>query len=64
VAILQVQKAWREIKGLSHWWLLDPQTQAWLKSHLHPVFGFPSLVRFSWSTAATLIEKNGAAVEW
>ncbi len=26
----------------------DKDTVSWLKRHLHPVFGFPSLVRFSW----------------
>ncbi|GFQ06877.1 ribonuclease h2 subunit a [Phtheirospermum japonicum] len=29
----------------------DPQTKAWLKDHQHPVFGFPTLVRFSWEHA-------------
>uniref|UniRef100_A0A2N9FVN3 Ribonuclease n=1 Tax=Fagus sylvatica TaxID=28930 RepID=A0A2N9FVN3_FAGSY len=28
----------------------DPETKAWLKQHKHSVFGFPSLVRFSWGT--------------
>jgi hypothetical protein len=29
----------------------DPVTQAWLAAHCDPVFGFPSVVRFSWETA-------------
>ena len=29
---------------------IDPETKAWLKQHKHSVFGFPSLVRFSWGT--------------
>ncbi|KAL4182653.1 hypothetical protein AMTRI_Chr11g151250 [Amborella trichopoda] len=28
----------------------DPATKAWLDHHKHMVFGFPSLVRFSWAT--------------
>ncbi|KAG8390793.1 hypothetical protein BUALT_Bualt01G0120500 [Buddleja alternifolia] len=28
----------------------DPQTKAWLDDHKHSVFGFPTLVRFSWGT--------------
>ncbi|KAK1288109.1 Ribonuclease H2 subunit A [Acorus calamus] len=28
----------------------DPETKAWLANHKHPLFGFPSLVRFSWGT--------------
>lgn len=28
----------------------DPETKAWLYDHKHPVFGFPTLVRFSWGT--------------
>jgi ribonuclease H2 subunit A len=33
--------------------------QAWLRSHLDPVFGFPRLVRFSWQTVTTLLLENG-----
>ena len=28
----------------------DATTVAWLKANLHPVLGFPVLVRFSWET--------------
>ncbi|KAI4352903.1 hypothetical protein L6164_007110 [Bauhinia variegata] len=28
----------------------DPQTKSWLEHHKHNVFGFPTLVRFSWGT--------------
>ncbi|XP_058107273.1 ribonuclease H2 subunit A isoform X2 [Magnolia sinica] len=28
----------------------DPETKAWLDHHKHSVFGFPTLVRFSWGT--------------
>ncbi|KAA8497930.1 Ribonuclease H2 subunit A [Porphyridium purpureum] len=43
----------------------DPSTKAWLRAHLHPVFGFPNLVRFSWSTIPSLLESEGAvSVSW
>ncbi|GAA0168077.1 endoribonuclease [Lithospermum erythrorhizon] len=28
----------------------DPVTKAWMENHKHEVFGFPSVVRFSWGT--------------
>eukprot|EP00884_Botryococcus_braunii_P006458 jgi/Botrbrau1/15813/Bobra.40_1s0002.1 len=42
----------------------DPETVAWLKQHLDPVFGFPSLVRFSWQTCTRLLDDKGAKVKW
>ncbi|CAA6667594.1 unnamed protein product [Spirodela intermedia] len=41
----------------------DPETKAWLEHHKHPVFGFPSLVRFSWGTCAPFF-KEGVEVVW
>ncbi|KAL3652007.1 hypothetical protein CASFOL_001688 [Castilleja foliolosa] len=41
----------------------DPQTKAWLKDHQHPVFGFPTLVRFSWGTC-TAYYKDFVEVVW
>ncbi|KAK5649928.1 hypothetical protein RI129_000957 [Pyrocoelia pectoralis] len=32
--------------------------------YLNPVFGFPQLVRFSWSTASNALENDGYGVEW
>lgn len=43
---------------------LDPKTKAWLLKYLDPVFGYPQFVRFSWSTAQTLMESKSAAVHW
>lgn len=34
----------------------DPGTQRFLAAHLDPVFGYPSIVRFSWQTAKKIIE--------
>ncbi|OIV90956.1 hypothetical protein TanjilG_16916 [Lupinus angustifolius] len=41
----------------------DPQTKSWLKDHSHSIFGFPSLVRFSWGTCTTYF-RDGAEVLW
>lgn len=42
----------------------DPNTVKWLKNNFHPLFGFPSLIRFSWSTADKIIEDLGIKVKW
>ncbi|GFP80956.1 ribonuclease h2 subunit a, partial [Phtheirospermum japonicum] len=41
----------------------DPQTKAWLKDHQHPVFGFPTRVRFSWGTC-TAYYKDFVELLW
>ncbi|KAI3677541.1 hypothetical protein L6452_36806 [Arctium lappa] len=41
----------------------DPGTKAWLKHHKQLVFGFPSLVRFSWGTCNSYF-KDGVQVLW
>ncbi|GJS60702.1 ribonuclease H2 subunit A [Tanacetum coccineum] len=40
-----------------------PNTIAWLDHHKHSVFGFPSLVRFSWGTCNSYF-KGGVEVLW
>ena len=40
----------------------DADTKAWLVSNLNPVFGFPSVVRFSWATTKRLLEGEAEAV--
>lgn len=35
----------------------DPETKAWLDDHKHSVFGFPTLVRFSWGTCTPYFKK-------
>ncbi|KAI8807983.1 ribonuclease HII [Cladochytrium replicatum] len=42
----------------------DPATKKWLNDHIDPVFGFPSIIRFSWSTCERLLEKNAARITW
>lgn len=41
----------------------DPETKAWLDNHKHAVFGFPSLVRFSWGTC-NAYSKDRVEVVW
>ncbi|XP_015607938.1 ribonuclease H2 subunit A [Cephus cinctus] len=42
----------------------DPVTKKWLTSNVDQVFGFPHIVRFSWSTAEKILESSALAVEW
>lgn len=42
----------------------DPATKKFLAGNIDPVFGFPDFVRFSWSTAALILEREAAAVSW
>ncbi|KAJ0820355.1 putative ribonuclease H [Helianthus annuus] len=41
----------------------DPSTKGWLEHHKHSVFGFLSLVRFSWGTCESYF-KGGVEVLW
>jgi len=42
----------------------DPRTQAWVKSSVDPTFGYPSLVRFSWTTIKVVLEKDAHKLQW
>ncbi|OII72042.1 ribonuclease HI large subunit [Cryptosporidium ubiquitum] len=42
----------------------DPKTREFLRRIFDPIFGFPNIVRFSWSTASEIIEKSGYSVTW
>ncbi|CRG93815.1 ribonuclease H2 subunit A, putative [Plasmodium gallinaceum] len=42
----------------------DPITKNFLKNNFDSVFGFPSIVRFSWSTAENMLENLGDKIEW
>ncbi|KAH7647382.1 ribonuclease HI large subunit [Cryptosporidium bovis] len=42
----------------------DPKTKEFLKLTFNPIFGFPNIVRFSWSTAIDFINKDGYEVIW
>ena len=43
---------------------IDPQTKRFLNESLDHIFGFPKFVRFSWSTASTIIEKSCMKISW
>jgi ribonuclease H2 subunit A len=40
----------------------DGITKKWLADHTDPVFGFPDLTRFSWSTSSNMLKKQEAHV--
>lgn len=42
----------------------DPSTKRWLVRHVDAVFGFPSVVRFSWATARLLLKAKAYQVTW
>lgn len=42
----------------------DPVTKKFLIDFCDPVFGFPQLVRFSWSTAENVLEERAYHVDW
>ena len=44
--------------------IIDPKTSVWLNNNFHPIFGFPKITRFSWSTASKMIEDKGVKFLW
>ncbi|CDI80981.1 ribonuclease hi large subunit, putative [Eimeria acervulina] len=42
----------------------DSLTISFMKQHMDLVFGFPSIVRWSWQTAKEMFEKEGVATDW
>lgn len=42
----------------------DPVTKKFLANEINEVFGFPQLVRFSWSTAGNALEGKSYHVDW
>lgn len=42
----------------------DAVTKEWLRANMDRLFGFPSLVRFSWSTCRDLLKSDGVSVKW
>jgi len=42
----------------------DPQTKQFLTECIDQIFGFPKFVRFSWSTASSIIENKCIKVSW
>lgn len=44
--------------------IVDPKTQAFLRQHIDPVFGYRGITRFSWATVKVLLEKEAASTTW
>jgi len=42
----------------------DPLTKTWLRKNMDPVFGFPSVVRFSWKTTSNILQNAAVDVIW
>ncbi|XP_028679191.1 ribonuclease H2 subunit A [Erpetoichthys calabaricus] len=42
----------------------DPKTKEWLAKYMDPVFGYPQFVRFSWSTAQSILDSKAVPVHW
>lgn len=44
--------------------ILDPNTVKWLKRNMNKIFGFPEIVRFSWSSCSRILEESAVPVQW
>ena len=42
----------------------DPVTKKFLQEQIHPIFGFPGIVRFSWKTAEKVIDEKCIKMEF
>ena len=51
-------------KPLGSGYPADPTTKEWLAAAQDSVFGFPRLVRFSWSTASELLKEKSHASDF
>ena len=63
-------KQWRFVEGedISGPWGSgypgDPVTKKFLQDQIHPIFGFPGIVRFSWKTAEKIMTEKCVKVEF
>lgn len=42
----------------------DPVTKKFLQEQIHPIFGFPGIVRFSWKTASKILDEKCIQIEF
>lgn len=54
----------KHLQTYNYYSIADPITKTFLTDHKDEVFGFPQLVRFSWSTAESIIMNSSYDVEW
>ncbi|OXA44133.1 Ribonuclease H2 subunit A [Folsomia candida] len=52
------------VKVAQNGWGSDEVTKKFLRANIDPVFGFPNIVRDSWSTASDLLEKRAVKIKW
>ncbi|PWY97978.1 ribonuclease H-like protein [Testicularia cyperi] len=52
------RSVWTDLGPLGSGYPGDPNTVAYLKRTLDPVFGWPGIVRFSWATAKTMMDEK------
>nr|CDI56672.1 related to 35 kDa ribonuclease H [Melanopsichium pennsylvanicum 4] len=57
-ADVDVGNVWSNMGTLGSGYPGDPNTVAFLKRTLDPVFGWPGIVRFSWATAKTMLDEK------
>lgn len=42
----------------------DPTTKEFLRNNIDSIFGFPTFVRFSWSTVKRILDDKAAECKW
>ena len=42
----------------------DPATKKFLAGNVDGVFGYPALIRFSWKTVDTILDKKAVEMKW
>ena len=52
------------IQSIAIFFPKDPVTKNFLQNSLDPVFGFPGIVRFSWSTAEKIMKEKCFSITW
>jgi ribonuclease H2 subunit A len=51
-------------KDLGSGYPSDPYTKKWLAKNIDHVFGFPSIVRFSWKTTTRILKETIKPIKW
>ncbi|KAJ6244856.1 intein-containing ribonuclease h2 subunit a precursor [Anaeramoeba flamelloides] len=51
-------------KNYGSGYCLDPRLYQWMDDNFNPIFGFPSITRFSWSNCGYYLQKNAVKIRW